>query len=136
MDHTTAYRQRLADTGHRQTTMWLHENAIAALDAMGHRSRAAAVEALLKSCEHDRNTPSRLALSSEEHETLANLAPMSLEAISKAMGAPCNPVIAALVEANLAQMLFGKRRGDTSQEAWRLFHRFGEWLKSAGRIQA
>lgn len=101
-----AYRQRLAEQGRRQTSMWLHERTLAALDAMGHRSRAAAIEALLRDTNADRNAPARLALSGAEHEVLASLAPMPLEAIRKAMSGPHNPVIGALVESNLCKMLF------------------------------
>lgn len=136
MVHITAYRQRLTEKGYRQTSLWLHEGTLSSLDAMGYRSRAAAIEALLLTTGSDRNCPARLALSGAEHETLATLAPMTLEAISKAMSGPSNPVLAALVEANLAQALFAQKRGDTSREAWGLFHRYGEWLKNAGGIQA
>ncbi|HDZ8964817.1 TPA: hypothetical protein RUX96_001751 [Aeromonas dhakensis] len=135
MDHITAYRQRLTEKGYRQTSLWMHESTLAVLDAMGYRSRAAAIAALLLTTGSDRNIPSRLALSGAEHETLAALAPMTLEAISKAMDGPHNQVIGAVVEANLAQMLFDKRRGDAPREAWRLFRQFGEWLKTSGEIQ-
>lgn len=133
MNSTTTYRQRLSDRGCRQTSLWLHEDTLSALDAMGYRSRAAAIEALLANSSGDRNYPVRLALSGAEHETLATLAPMTLEALSEAMSGPCNPVLASLVEANLAQTLFVQNRG---REAWGLFNRFGEWLKTSEEKQA
>ena len=134
MDNTTAYRKRLTEKGYRQTSLWLHEDTLSALDAMGYRSRAAAIEALLANSRVARvkMTP-LLALSGAEHETLATLAPMTLEALSEAMSGPCSPVLASLVEANLAQMLFAQNRG---REAWGLFNRFGEWLKTSEEKQA